>query len=104
MIYNTYTFNTSKQPVVFHIEGFTWLDWVVEKIIVKHNVYPQEVEEAFFNPPYKVRQGEETKYLMFGRSDEGRYLAIVFVWEGRRVKIITARDMTDAERRFYKRK
>ncbi len=31
------------------IEGFIWLDWVVEKLIQKHGVEPTEVEEAFFN-------------------------------------------------------
>lgn len=86
------------------IDGFIWLDWIVEKIIVKHGVAPEEVEGAFFNTPYKIRRVEMGKYQYLSRSDAGRYLAIVFVWAGRQVKVITARDMTETERRFYSRK
>ena len=37
-------------------------------------------------------------------SDGGRHLFIVFVWEAQFVKVITARGMTTAEKRFYGRK
>ena len=73
-------------------------------LIWKHRIDPDEVEAIFFNPPYKVRRTEADKYLLYGRSDEGRYLFVVFVWIGRQVKVISARDMTDAERRFFGRK
>jgi uncharacterized DUF497 family protein len=86
------------------IEGFIWLDWVVEKLAEEHGVEPEEAEEAFFNPPYKVRRAGSGKYLLYGRSEAGRYLFIVFVWEGRQVKVISARDMNKSERRFYQRK
>ena len=29
------------------IEGFIWLDCVVEKIITKHGVEPEEADEAY---------------------------------------------------------
>ena len=86
------------------IEGFIWLDWVVEKLAEKHDIEPEEAEEAFFNPPYKVRRSESGKYLLYGRSEAGRHLFIVFAWEGRRIKVISARDMNKSERRFYQRK
>ncbi len=79
------------------IDGFIWLDWVVDKLAERHGVAPREVEEAFFNVPYKVRRIESGKYQLFGRSDRGRYLFVVFAWAGRQVKVITARDMTSAE-------
>ncbi len=86
------------------ITGFIWLDWVVEKLAVKHHVEPEEVEEVFFNPPYKLRRVEDDKYQLFGCNLDGRYLFVVFVWEGRQVKVITARDMTSRERRFMSKK
>ena len=86
------------------IEGFIWPDWVVEKITTKHHVEPEEVEEAFFNEPYKVRRASSGKYWLYGRSDDGRYLFVVFVWEGRQIKVISARDMTSSERRYYRQK
>lgn len=86
------------------IEGFVWRDWVIDKIIEKHGVWPEEVEEAFFNPPGKVRRVESGKYLLFGQSEDGRYLLIVSAWQGHQIRIITARDMTHSERRFLGRK
>lgn len=86
------------------IEGFVWRDWVVEKIVERHGVEPGEVEETFFNPPYKVRRSGSGKYQLFGRSEDGRYLFVVFAWQGRQIRVITARDMTTAERRYYRRK
>jgi uncharacterized DUF497 family protein len=89
---------------VFQIEDFIWPDAIVDKIITKHRVNPEEVEAAFFNPPYKTIKAPEGKYRLYGRSEGGRYLFVVFVWVGRQVKIISARDMTSQERRFFARK
>ncbi len=87
-----------------YVEGFVWFDWVVDKIIDKHGVQPTEVEECFFNSPYKTRHVQRDKHQLFGRSDNGRYLFVVFAWEGHLARIITARDMTASERRYYGRK
>ena len=86
------------------IEGFLWEEWVIDKLDWKHGIDSQEVEESFFNPPYKVRRTADNKYLLYGRSESGRYLFVVFVWEGQFVKGITAREMTPMEKRFYGRK
>ena len=86
------------------IEGFFWADWVVDKLDWKHGVAPEEVEETFFNPPYKVRRTKGDKYLLYGRSHDGRYLFVVFVWEGKYFKVISGRDITSSERRYFSRK
>jgi len=87
----------------WRIDGFIWLDWVIEKIGSKYGVSPEEVEQVFFNSPYIVLRAEEGKYKWLGRSDNGRYLLVVLVREGNLVKVITARDMNAAERRLYGR-
>lgn len=89
--------------MAWRIEGFIWLEWVIEKIGSKHGVSPEEVEQVFFNVPYKVLRAEEGKYKWLGRSDSGRYLLVVLVREGNLIKVITARDMNDVERRLYMR-
>lgn len=86
------------------IDGFIWAEWVVDKLDWKHQVDLDEVETAFFNPPYKIRRTKANKYLLYGRSEAGRYLFIVFVWGGRQVKVLSARDMTESERQLYRRK
>lgn len=90
--------------MIRRIDGFIWLDWVIDKIIGKHGVEPEEVEETFFNPSYKVRKSSSGKYLLYGQSYDGRYLFIVFTWIDDQIKVITARDMTKSERRYFGRK
>jgi uncharacterized DUF497 family protein len=82
------------------IEGFIWREWVIEKLLARHAVTADEVEEVFFNSPLKVRKASSGKYLLYGTSDSGRYLFVVFGWVETKVRVITARDMTKAERRF----
>ena len=86
------------------IEEFRWLDWVVENILDKHGVRPEEAEQVFFNPPYRVRRSDSGKYLLYGRTEAGRYLFIVFAWEKGLVRVISARDMTPGERRYLAQK
>ena len=85
-------------------DGFIWLDWVIEKLLVKHGVQPQEVEETFNNPPYRIQKLGEGKYSLYGKHPDGRYLFIVYAWEDRYIKIISARDMKNSERRLLNRK
>jgi uncharacterized DUF497 family protein len=100
-----YTLHIHREGIMIRrIEGFIWLEWVVEKLSVKHGIDLEEVEEAFFHPPYKVRRSGSGKMLLYGRSQGGRYLLIVFALEGRQVKVISARDVTEAERRLFRQK
>lgn len=92
------------------IETLIWLLQFEDKIIRKHDVFPDEVEEVFLNQPrYLFQQkghiADEDLYLALGQSDSGRYLVVFFVLKpGRRALIISARDMNQAERRRYGRK
>lgn len=90
--------------MTLRIVGFIWAEWVLDKIAEKHGIDPDEVEQTFFNPPYKVRRTEGGKYLLYGQSDGGRYLFIVFAWEGHAVRVISARDMTPSERHYLGQK
>ncbi len=89
------------------IKECLWLDRFVDKIIRKHNVYPEEVEEIFYKDPFirRLEKGHvkgEDLFIGFGRTKEGRYLSILFVLkENKRALIISARDMTIRERKKY---
>lgn len=68
--------------------------------IARHGVSPEEVEEACHNRPY-VLKGREGAYLIYSQTDDGRYLLVVGRYKGSGViRVITARDMTNAERRL----
>jgi len=88
----------------WRIDGFIWPDWVIEKLTQKHNVEPQEAEEVFFDTLCRVRRTSSGKYLLYGQSSSGRYLFIVFVWKSQQAQVISARDMTTTERRYYGQK
>ncbi|MGB9775901.1 MAG: BrnT family toxin [Anaerolineae bacterium] len=89
------------------IAGLIWLADVVEKLLSKHNVHPQEVKEVFANRPHfrfveKGHRRGENVYVALGQTNSGRYLAIFFVLKkGGQALILSARDMTRAERRLY---
>lgn len=80
-----------------------WREWSLAHI-AHHRVTPQAVEEICLGQPWIVR-GRGGLYYAFGRTDEGRLLFIVIKWLGGGVvSIVTARDMTDAERRRFWRR
>lgn len=92
------------------IDDVIWLDDIVEKLVRKHSVQTWEVEEVLLaNPEFRrggkgKRKGEDLFYA-FGQTDGGRYLFIVFIRKrGNRVLVLTAREMTDREKRGYRRR
>ena len=92
------------------IEGFIWLDDVIEKLLTKHQVSLEEVEELFSNSPKfrfveKGHRPKENVYAALGRTNAGRYLICFFVLKiGNLALILSARDMTASERKRYEKK
>jgi len=91
------------------IVGFIWLEDIVEKLEAKHQVVPEEVEQAFGNQPRVKRmnkghyQGEDV-YRALGQTDAGRYLTVFFIHKlTHEALVLSARDMDDKERKSYAR-
>jgi len=84
------------------VEDVLW-DFRNIEHIARHKVTPGEVEEVLFeNKPHFRRHGEI--YYAFGCTQSGRYLFIVFrLIAPKKARIITARDMTIRERRYYRK-
>jgi hypothetical protein len=81
---------------------FEWDDKNIEHI-ARHNVEIDEAEAVFDNRPMIVRI-QEGKFLAIGQTDEGRYLVVVFVRKPGRTRVITARDLSEREKKRLKRK
>ena len=87
------------------VTGFIWLEDIVQKLLWKHAVTQKEVAEIFAHHPRfrfveKGHRSGENVYSAFGQTDSGRYLATFFVYKkDRRALILSAREMTDSERR-----
>lgn len=82
--------------------GFNWDEGNSGKNL-KHGVEDDEAEEPFFNR-HKYRSAGAGRYHLFGVTHEGRHLFVVFEQRKDKVRIISAREMTRSERRYYERK
>lgn len=85
-----------------------WKEQFVEKLEVKHGVDTDEVEEIIFGNPHIRRAGRgrvkgENLYAAYGQTEAGRFLIVFFIHKQPAALPISAREMTDSERRYYER-
>ena len=86
------------------IEALEIDDHVLDKIESQHGVPFHEVEEACYAGQRHVRRGREGLYKVFSQTEAGRYLLVVLAeLGGGALRVVTARDMTQRERRLYQR-
>ena len=84
----------------------TAFEWDGQNIahMARHGVNPEEVEEACYNRPLVLRS-RQGSYLVYSQTDDGRYLMAICRYRGQgRIYVITARDMTESERKFCQKK
>jgi uncharacterized DUF497 family protein len=73
-------------------------------------IKPRELEEALEDPfavrflPDSQNEAAEARFFALGRTVENRYLFLCFRTDGKTIRVICARDMSENEQRFYDRK
>ena len=90
---------------------------VKEKLLMKHNIEIWEIEEVIFDDPYSFSLAYQDCYFIYGQSFSGRYLLVLvrilspaeaidlnFEPGINVIKIITARDMNQKQRRLYSKR
>lgn len=87
---------------------FEWDKGNIDKNLKKHKVSNKEAEQVFndgskFIFEDEKHSGEEIRYGLFGESDKGRRLSIVFAVRSDKLRIVTARDVSKRERREYEK-
>ena len=86
------------------VRRFVWPEDRIEHI-ARHGVEPEEVEEACFGHSLVQRAkstGQNPVYYVLGQTDAGRYLfCVVIRFPDGTGYPVTARPMTDKERRRY---
>ena len=86
-----------------------WKVRFIEKIGTKHSVTIDEVEEILFGKSHfrRAQKGHvkgEDLYAAYGQTAGGRYLIVLFIRKEQTAALpISARDMSDSERRYYER-
>ena len=75
-----------------------------------HSVTQEELEEVFSNPffvagrivpPVDSRWPPERRFVVFGETNDGRVLTVVWTPRGVKIRPISMRSSTDAEKRKY---
>ena len=85
---------------------FDWLDVPFDL----HALSPKEIEESFEDPfglrilPETDTTGDKARYFNLGLSVDGRAIFSVFWTDGKRIRVILARDTVPEETSFYERK
>ena len=92
--------------LVRELEGFEWDAGNSDKNWLRHEVRQAEAEQALLNEPLVVATTtshavNEPRFIALGRTDTARLLTVVFTVRGRRVRVISARAMSRAERKVY---
>ena len=93
------------------IDFITCPDEIIEKLARKHNVSEQEARQVLLNNS-RIRFAEngyvegENVYAAFGQTFGNRYLSVFFVYkpDNKTAIIISAREMSQKERKAYGRK
>ncbi len=92
------------------IKGFIWFEEILEKLARKHHVQQEEVREVFANRPKfrfveKGHHSEENVYAALGQTNAGRHLIVFFVYKKNKdALVLSARNVTPAERKKYEQK
>ncbi len=90
---------------------------VEEKLIKKHSIEVWEIEEVIYDDPYAFSLSYQDCYFIYGQTLAGRYLIVLVRILSREevvtlnslsgvnvIKIITARDMNQKQRKLYNQK
>jgi uncharacterized DUF497 family protein len=90
-------------------DEFHWDGSNEEHLWERHQVAPEEVEEAFHNRPlgaeaYNHPRGllSERRRAIIGETNDGRVLYIVYVIRSRKIRPLAARDATPQEKRRFR--
>lgn len=85
-----------------NLPEFEWDEHNEDKLLERHNVSALEAEQCFVNANTRRREGDAL--LLMGVTDDGRLLFLVYEQKPKGVvRVYSAREMTEKERRTYRR-
>jgi len=87
-------------------EGFEWDSGNLLKVWDTHKVLPSECEEVFANNPFGGRpdvkhSADEKRHILYGKTNQGRLLTVVYTIRNGRIRVISPRPMNQKERKEY---
>ena len=90
------------------VAGFEWDEGNIEHI-AEHNVTPEEAEELFSDPDNVLSEDMEhstieKRFLIIGKTEQGRLLYQIFTRRGESIRVISSRDINKKEVYLYEKK
>lgn len=88
---------------------FEWDEGNEQKNWIKHEVKAEEAEEPFFTEERLIAEDKlhsterETRFILIGKSKQGRMLFIIFTVRKEKIRIISARDTDKKEVLLYEK-
>lgn len=97
---------TEVEDVIPEPIQFEWDKGNIDKSFKKHGITNEEAEEVFVCSLTVLLEDEkhsgiEKRYLLLGKSEEGKLLSVIFTIRGRKVRVVSARPVSRKERRLY---
>jgi len=94
------------KKLLLECTGFEWDESNKNKNWIKHKVSNSECEQIFFNQPLimhfdKKHSDTEDRFYALGHTDLNRKLFVVFTIRNKKIRVISARDMSKKERKIY---
>ena len=96
------------KKILANCTGFEWDQGNITNNWDKHDVSTGECEQIFFNTPLIVKRDREhskleNRYYVLGRTNMNRLLFAVFAIRNDKIRVISARDMTESEIERYQK-
>jgi len=93
---------------LINVDAFEWDEANIDHI-ARHNVTPAESEEVFFDTKNVLDEDiehsiVEDRFIIIGKTKEGRLLYQVFTKRGNKIRVISARDINKKGVELYEKK
>lgn len=90
------------------VVGFEWDEANIAHI-AKHEVEPDEAEEVFSDSSNVIDEDIEhstieKRFLIIGKTQEGRLLYQIFTRRGDKIRVVSSRDINKKEVELYEKK
>lgn len=85
-------------------DRFDWDD-DNESHILEHELFPDDVEGAFYNPYVRTPAYNHlgaTRQGFIGATDDGRIITVIYTHRAGHIRVVTARDANPREKRRYR--
>lgn len=95
-----------RHDLIKQLSEFDWDEGNFYKSLRKHDVEASEAEEIFFNDPLIVLEDakhskHEPRFHALGKTNENRKLFASFTVRNHKIRIVSIRPMSRAERGIY---